>query len=106
MDAVNADFQLLIDVRTFRLVAPPRGTAEVELAGKILDAQGRVIAARVFAASTGVDGEATAVGVAALDQAFSKVGSELIAWAVSTMSEQSNRTDAPKAAVPKKAATP
>jgi phospholipid/cholesterol/gamma-HCH transport system substrate-binding protein len=106
MDALNADFQLLIDVRSFRLVASPGSTAEVELAGKILNAKGRIVATRVFTASTGVDGEATAAGVAALDQAYSKAGSELITWAVRAMSDQSDRIDAPKAVVPKKAAIP
>jgi phospholipid/cholesterol/gamma-HCH transport system substrate-binding protein len=100
MDAVNADFQLLVDVRTFRLVSSPAGTAEVDLAGKILDAKGRIVATRVFAESMRVSDEATAAAIAALDRAFAKAGSELITWAVRTMSDQSN---APKPTVPKKA---
>ena len=100
MDAVNADFQLLVDVRTFRLVSSPAGTAEVDLAGKILDAKGRIVATRVFAELMRVSDEATAAAIAALDRAFAKAGSELITWAVRTMSDQSN---APKPTVPKKA---
>ena len=100
LEAVTADFQLLVDVRKFRLVSSPAGTAEVDLAGKILDAKGRIVATRVFAESMRVSDEATAAAIAALDRAFAKAGSELIAWAVRTMSDQSN---APKPTVPKKA---
>jgi ABC-type uncharacterized transport system auxiliary subunit len=106
LEALNVDFQLLIDVRAFRLVASPGGAAEVELAGKILDAKGRIVATRVFAESTRVEAEATAAAVAALDRAFAKAGSELMTWAVRTMADQSDRIDAPKAIVPKKAAIP
>jgi phospholipid/cholesterol/gamma-HCH transport system substrate-binding protein len=104
LEALHVDFQLLIDVRAFRLVASPSGTAEVELAGKILDAKGHIVATQVFAASTRVDGEAATAAVAALDQAFSKAGSELMTWAVRTTGNQSDRIDAPKGMVPKKAA--
>jgi phospholipid/cholesterol/gamma-HCH transport system substrate-binding protein len=104
LEALHVDFQLLIDVRTFRLVASPSGTAEVELAGKILDAKGHIVATQVFAASTRVEGETATAAVAALDQAFSKAGSELMTWAVRTTGNQSDRIDTPKGVVPKKAA--
>jgi phospholipid/cholesterol/gamma-HCH transport system substrate-binding protein len=103
LEALSADFQLLVDIRTFQLIASPKEAVEVEFAGKILDAKGRIVATQVFAASALVDGEGTAAGVAALNHAFLKAASEFMTWAAGSMQEQSDRIDGPKGVGPKKA---
>jgi len=104
LEALSVDFQLLIDIRTFHLIASPKETAEVEFAVKVLDAKGRIVATQVFAATALVGDEGTAVSVAALDKAFAKAASEFMSWAERTIREQSDRIDGQKGAVPKKAA--
>lgn len=103
LEGLSFDFQVLIDIRRFQLAAPAAGTAEVELAGKILDGKGRIVATQVFASATRIDGEGAAAGVAALDQAFARAGSELMVWATRTVGERAERNDRPKAPTPKKA---
>jgi phospholipid/cholesterol/gamma-HCH transport system substrate-binding protein len=101
-DFVTADFQLVIDIRTFQLIASAPDTAEVELAGKVLDGKGRIVGTEVFAASAPVGAEGTAAAVTALDQAFSKAGADLMAWAVRTMDRSSDKIETPKGPAHKK----
>ncbi len=71
LEGVTGDFQLLIDVRRFQIAAPD-ATADVELAGKILDGKGRIIDTRVFRAAAPAAAMDAPTATAALDQAFGK----------------------------------
>jgi phospholipid/cholesterol/gamma-HCH transport system substrate-binding protein len=94
LDGLSADFQLLLDIRTFQMQPE---AAVVEFAGKIVDKDGRIAGARIFRAAI-PGGAATAQAAAgALDQAFGKAAAELVIWTAQTI-------DAHKAAGPKKAA--
>jgi phospholipid/cholesterol/gamma-HCH transport system substrate-binding protein len=79
MDGLNADFQLLLDVRTFQVQA---ASAVVEIAGKIVDKDGRVLATRIFRAMAPAAGDNVQAAVAALDRAFGQAAGELVPWAV------------------------
>jgi phospholipid/cholesterol/gamma-HCH transport system substrate-binding protein len=103
LEALSVDFQLLVDVRAFQLVASPKEAAEVQFAGKILDTKGRIVATQVFAATALLDGEGAAAAVAALDQAFLQAATEFMTWVTHTIQQQIDRIDQPKG-VPKKAA--
>ena len=80
-ERIAGDFQLVVDIRAFELLAS-RGVAQVEIAAKIVrERSGRIMAARVFRASvptTAVDGPDA---VAALNEAFAKVATEMVLWA-------------------------
>lgn len=79
LDALTADYQLLIDIRTFRLAQGAGGAAEVEISAKLLGG-GRIVAGKVFAAKATAEApEATAV-IAAVDEAFGKAVTELVVW--------------------------
>ena len=69
LEGLSADFQLLLDIRTFQMQA---ASAEVEIAGKIVDKNGRIVATRVFRASAPAQATTVQAAVAALDQAFGK----------------------------------
>ena len=70
LEGVTGDFQLLIDVRRFQIAAAD-ATADVELAGKILDGKGRIIDTRVCRATTpAATMEARPQPPPALDQAL------------------------------------
>jgi phospholipid/cholesterol/gamma-HCH transport system substrate-binding protein len=97
LEGVTGDFQLLIDVRRFQIAAAD-ATADVELAGKILDGKGRIIDMRVFRATAPAATIDAPTASTALDQAFGKAATELVSWTSRTIADQSHATPAaPKA---------
>jgi phospholipid/cholesterol/gamma-HCH transport system substrate-binding protein len=83
MDGLNADYQLLIDIRAFQvstLGAREAPEAQVEFSAKILGENGRILASKIFSATASVaDGSLTA-SVKALDQAFGRAATDLVVW--------------------------
>jgi phospholipid/cholesterol/gamma-HCH transport system substrate-binding protein len=92
MDGLNADFQLLLDIRTFQMQV---ASAVVALAGKIVDKDGRVLATHIFHATAPAAATTVQAAVAALDQAFGQAAGELVTWTVRTIGQ-------PKAPGPEK----
>jgi phospholipid/cholesterol/gamma-HCH transport system substrate-binding protein len=80
LDALSSDYQLLIDIRTFRLASKPGEAAQVELAAKVLGKGGRILASKVFAAKASKDGSAASAVIGALDEAFGKAVTALVPW--------------------------
>jgi phospholipid/cholesterol/gamma-HCH transport system substrate-binding protein len=85
LDGFAADRQLLIDIRQFQVLASAGPAAEVELSAKLVGDNGRIIAARIFRASVTVKPVDAAAAAGALDQAFGKVATELVVWALAAM---------------------
>ena len=79
-DGLNADHQLLIDLRTFQLTSAEVPSAEIEFTAKILGDDGKVTAARAFRASVQAKSSGVPDVVRAFDQAFGQVLSELVRW--------------------------
>ena len=80
MDGVNADHQLLIDVRNFQISVSPDPVAEVGFSAKILDNSGTIADARIFHASVPVKTMDASAAATALDQGFGKAVTELVLW--------------------------
>jgi len=80
MDGLQADDQLLIDVRTFQIKSDPDFTADIGFSARILAKDGHVVASRVFVQSRKFDKLDPASAVAAFDDAFKSIASELITW--------------------------
>jgi phospholipid/cholesterol/gamma-HCH transport system substrate-binding protein len=80
LEALSADYQLLIDIRTFRLAPAPGGAAEVEIGAKVMGKDGRIVASKAFAAKAAKDGTDASTTIAALDEAFGKTLRELVPW--------------------------
>jgi phospholipid/cholesterol/gamma-HCH transport system substrate-binding protein len=102
LDGLSADFQLLVDIRKFQVTASPTVTAEVELAAKVLDNTGRLVATHIFRATAPAGAPEPPAAVAALDQTFGKAAAELMPWAAHTIADRHGRIEAPKAVAPKK----
>lgn len=85
LDGLNADFQLVTEFRKFDLVASPNPTAEVEFSVRLLSADGKVVAAKVFQAEEPAKGIDAAAAAAALDAAFGKLAAELVVWTAGAM---------------------
>ena len=84
-DDLTADFKLLLDIRNFSIVPGSKPVAEVEIAAKIAADGGKVVATKVFSASTPVTGLAPEPAYEALNAAFGKVATELVVWAMGAM---------------------
>lgn len=83
-DGVDANYQLLIDIREFQVAAGAAPAARIAFSARLLK-QGKVVAARVFSASQPVDKVDPATVVAAFDGAFAAVAKGLIAWTVEAL---------------------
>jgi phospholipid/cholesterol/gamma-HCH transport system substrate-binding protein len=79
---VEADHQLLIDIREFQVEAGGQPTAKIAFSARLLNKQGKVAAARVFSASQPIDKLDPPSVIAAFDAAFATVTRDLIAWTV------------------------
>ena len=84
-DAIPSEFQLLLDLRSFDIVAAPERGGEVEFTAKIVGDGGKVLDGRMFRATAPVKGEGTAAAAAGLNEAFGQVAGELVNWVASTL---------------------
>jgi phospholipid/cholesterol/gamma-HCH transport system substrate-binding protein len=91
LDALAADYQLLIDVRAFRVAAASGEASEVEFGAKVLGKGGRIVASKVFAAKAPSTGAGAPAGVAALDQAFGKAAVDLAVWVANVLQSAPGR---------------
>jgi len=85
MDMGPADFQLMIDVRSFRVAVDAAPTAEIDLSARIVDKNGKVIASRLFHESQTLDKIEPPQAVAAFDGAFGRIAKGIILWAVQSL---------------------
>src|SRR6202140_3037232 len=84
-DVGQADFQLLIDVRRFRVAVDSEPAAEIGLSARIVDKSGKVIASRLFEGSQKLDKVEPPAAVAAFNDAFGRIAKDMIAWTVQTL---------------------
>ncbi|WP_046866493.1 ABC-type transport auxiliary lipoprotein family protein [Microvirga massiliensis] len=85
LEGLTADYQLLIDVRSFQVVMIPEPRAEVEFTAKILAADGRIIDARLLHAHTPIAAADPPMAAAGLDAAFGKASTDLVLWTLGSL---------------------
>jgi phospholipid/cholesterol/gamma-HCH transport system substrate-binding protein len=84
-DLGQTDFQLLIDVRCFRIAVDSTPTAEIGLSARIVDKNGKIVAARLFEESEKFDRVEPSVAAAAFSNAFGRIAKEMIVWTVQAL---------------------
>lgn len=84
IDGFEADDQLLIELRTFRIVTAPEPAAAVAFSAKILSG-GRMLATRVFESGVPISGTDGAAAAAGLNTAFQQTVRQLVTWAAETI---------------------
>ena len=84
-EGAEVDYQLLIDIREFQVVAAPQPAAKIAFSARLLNKQGKVVASRLFSGDEAIDKVEPAAVVAAFDAAFAGIARELIAWTVQTL---------------------
>ena len=84
-DIGQTDFQLIIDVRRFRIATDSELAAEIGLSARIIDRNGKVVASRLFEDSQKFDKVEPPAAVAAFGDSFSRIAKDMIAWTVQAL---------------------
>lgn len=84
-DIGQTDFQLLIDVRRFRIAIDSGPTAEIGLSARLVDKNGKVVASRLFEESQKFDKVDPPTAVAAFNDAFGRIAKDMVAWTVQAL---------------------
>jgi phospholipid/cholesterol/gamma-HCH transport system substrate-binding protein len=79
-EGAKSDAQLLIDIRRFHVVQKPAPRAEIELAARVLKADGSISDVQPFAARVPFGDSGPPTAADALNDAFSRVAAEVVAW--------------------------
>ncbi|WP_321341041.1 ABC-type transport auxiliary lipoprotein family protein [uncultured Cohaesibacter sp.] len=80
-DGVVVDYKLATSIRSFELNDANQPVAKIALSVKIInDRNGRVVASRLFQASSPASSATPAKGVAALDRALDSVLNDILVW--------------------------
>ncbi|WP_420133413.1 ABC-type transport auxiliary lipoprotein family protein [Rhodopseudomonas sp.] len=85
-DAVTPDYQLLIDIRSFQVAGDSAPGADVSLGAKIIDKNGKLVAARLFQQTSKLEKPDPVAAVKAFEASFDEVAKALIPWTVSSLS--------------------
>ncbi|NEW88016.1 MCE family protein [Rhodopseudomonas sp. WA056] len=99
-DAVQPDYQLLTDIRSFQVVGERDNLkAEIAFSGKIIDKDGKLVAARVFQQATTLAKPEPMAAVAAFDKSFDAIAKDLVPWTAQALAAgHSEAEPAPPAA--------
>jgi phospholipid/cholesterol/gamma-HCH transport system substrate-binding protein len=81
-DVGQTEFQVLIDVRRFRIAVESEPVAEIGLSARIVDKSGKVVASRLFEEREKFATVAPAEAVSAFSEAFGRIAKNMIAWTV------------------------
>jgi phospholipid/cholesterol/gamma-HCH transport system substrate-binding protein len=81
-DVGQADYQLLIDVRQFRIATDAEPAAEIGLTARLVDKNGKIVTARLFEASEKLDRIEPQGAVEAFNKAFDQIAKQMIDWTV------------------------
>ena len=85
-EGITGDYQLLIDIRSFHVsTATEPVSADIAFVAKVLDKDGKIIGAHDFQATAPAKGSDAQAYVAALDEAFAKLLSDLLEWTTETI---------------------
>jgi cholesterol transport system auxiliary component len=80
-DRIDGDYQLLLDIRAFEIAVDEGPSAEVTISAKIVgDRSGRIVAGRLFTARVPTSVTQGAPAIAALDDAWRQVATDIVLW--------------------------
>ena len=80
VEGATPDYRLQSDIRSFCVSASPAPSADVALAAKLISADGKTVAERVFHRSVSIPTTGEADAIPALSDAFAGVETDLVAW--------------------------
>jgi ABC-type uncharacterized transport system auxiliary subunit len=92
MDGLTSDYQLVIDIHSFGIAPNPAANpnpsgspaapavAQVAFSARVVGEGGRIVGSRAFSATVPAPDTQAAGAAAAIDKAFGKAATELVAW--------------------------
>jgi phospholipid/cholesterol/gamma-HCH transport system substrate-binding protein len=99
-EGVTGNYQLLIDIRRFHVATASESQADIAFVAKLLDQDGKIIAAREFGATAPAAGSDAKAYVGAFDTALGKLLAGLFDWTIATIAANPIPAPAPTAASP------
>jgi phospholipid/cholesterol/gamma-HCH transport system substrate-binding protein len=84
-DIGQADYQLLIDIRRFRIDTEGDPVVDIALSARIVDKNGKVVASRLVEAREKLDKIEPAAAVDAFNAAFARIAKELVGWTIQSV---------------------
>lgn len=84
-DGLVANYQLLLDVRSFQVVTSQSPVADFTVSAKIVGDNGQILGAKIFRATVPAIISDESSVAAALNAAFSKAATELVIWTCNTI---------------------
>lgn len=84
-DLGQADYQLLIDVRRFRIAVAAAPVVEIGLTARIVDKNGKAIASRLFEESEKLEKLEPVAADAAYDEAFGRIAKGMVTWTMQAL---------------------
>ncbi len=84
-DLGQPEFQLLIDLRRFRIAVDAKPVAEIALSARVVDKNGKVVASHLFEESEALDKVEPPQAVAAFNVAFGRIARDMVAWTVQAL---------------------
>lgn len=78
----QTEFQLVIDVRRFRVAVDAKPAAEIALSARIVDKNGKVVGSRLFEETEKFASVTPPEAAAAFSEAFGRIAKDVIAWTV------------------------
>src|ERR1700737_457973 len=93
MDGVDADYRLLIDLRGFQVTgnSDPDPAVEIAFSARILSKDGRIVASRLFQENRKLTSLDPPSAVAAFNDAFESIATELIAWTTEALQDTAKK---------------
>jgi phospholipid/cholesterol/gamma-HCH transport system substrate-binding protein len=82
LDQLNAAYRLELVIRSFQIALAPAPKAVVDMTARLVSDKGAVADARVFTASVPAKSAEAPDAVAALNQAFLQVATDIVTWTV------------------------
>lgn len=79
MDGVQADHQLLIDVRRFQITTDPEPVADIGLSARILNKDVKVVAARLFEETQKLRTNRTGYSQRSIQRGIRRIAKDMIA---------------------------
>jgi phospholipid/cholesterol/gamma-HCH transport system substrate-binding protein len=85
LEQLNAAYRLELAIRSFQIMLEPSPKAVVDVTARLVSEKGAIAGARMFAASVPAKSAEAPDAVAALNEAFAKVASEIVVWTAGTI---------------------
>ena len=79
-EGVTGNYQLLIDIRRFHIATSASAEADIDFVAKLLDQDGKILAAHEFGATAPASGSDAKAYVSAFNDALGKLLTDLIDW--------------------------